>query len=96
MEGQWGLQTLELPQSHVCRLPAFARFTACMLADLRRFAAAYNEAVDEYRQIYHIRTQGTPFRIWPRRTAGWKYALLDLDGGRSAAADCSSDAIAES
>jgi len=60
LEGQWGLETLELPQSRVCNLPAFAWFTAYVLAELPRFAAAYNAAVEEYRQVHRVRNAAHP------------------------------------
>ena len=60
LEGRWGLETLEVPQSHVCALPAFAWFAACVLAELPRFAAAYNAAVEEYREVHRVRSTAHP------------------------------------
>jgi hypothetical protein len=60
VERRLGLRTLEIPQSRVCQLPSFARFTAFLLAELPRLVAVYNEAVHEYRRIHHIRSTAHP------------------------------------
>jgi hypothetical protein len=60
LEGAWGLQTLELPQSHVCRLPAFAWFVAHVLAQLPRFRRIYNESLVEYRRVRRTRSASHP------------------------------------
>ncbi|HUY35648.1 MAG TPA: hypothetical protein VMV69_23090 [Pirellulales bacterium] len=60
LEGTWGLQTLELPQSHVCRLAAFDWFSAHLLAQLARFRQVYNEALGEYRQAQRVRGANRP------------------------------------
>ncbi len=59
-EAQWGLATLEVPQSRVCSLPAFAWFAAHLLAELPRFAPIHNAAVAEYRRIHRIRSTAHP------------------------------------
>jgi hypothetical protein len=77
-EAQWGLATLEIPQSHVCELNAFHWFAAHLLSQIPKFSAVYNEAVREYRRLYRIRSTAhpvpdlvtenewfeTPFWIW--------------------------------
>jgi len=60
VERRLGLRTLEIPQSRVCQLPSFARFTAFLLAELPRLVAVYNEAVHEYRRIHRIRSTAHP------------------------------------
>ena len=60
LEGDWGLSTLELPQSQVCVLPAFHWFTAHVLAHLPRFAQQYNDAVRTYRRMNHVRSANHP------------------------------------
>jgi hypothetical protein len=60
LEGQWGQNTLELPQSHVCNLEAFHWFTAHLLANLPRFWEIYNGAIAEYRRANHIRSHSHP------------------------------------
>ena len=60
LEGQWGLETLEIPQSQVCALPAFHWFTAHLLANLPRLRDAYNSAVDAYRRVNRVRSANHP------------------------------------
>jgi len=60
LEQQWGLAALEVPQSQVCRLPAFARFAVHLLARLPRLRTAYNDAVAEYRRLHGIRGTAHP------------------------------------
>jgi hypothetical protein len=60
IEGEWGYQTLEIPQSQVCALPSFLWFTAHLLAELPRLHDVYNRAVREYRAVNHIRSLNHP------------------------------------
>lgn len=60
LEGQWGIQTLELPQSQVCRLEAFAWFAVHLLAELPRLLPTYNMAVQHYRRAHRIRSAAHP------------------------------------
>ncbi len=60
LEGEWGLETLEIPQSQVCALPAFHWFTAHLLANLPRLREAYNSAVDTYRRVNRVRSANHP------------------------------------
>jgi hypothetical protein len=60
VEGQWGLMTLEIPQSWVCDLESFHWLSAHILARLGDFSAVYNEAVREYRRQYRIRSAAHP------------------------------------
>ena len=60
LEAQWGLETLEMPQSLVCALPSFHWFTAHLLAQLPRFRAVYNQAVDAYRRVNRVRSANHP------------------------------------
>lgn len=59
-EGRWGVESLEVPQSRVCRLASFRRWVACLLSDLPRFAAAYNQALSEYRRVHRVRNAAQP------------------------------------
>lgn len=61
LEGQFGLNTLEIPQSHVCRMHSFAHYTAYLLAELPRLVQVYNGAVREYRRLHRIRSTAHPF-----------------------------------
>jgi hypothetical protein len=60
LERRLGLATLEIPQSRVCQLRSFARFTAYLLAELERLVAIYNDVVHEYRRIHRIRSTAHP------------------------------------
>jgi len=60
LEGEWGLSTLELPQSQVCALDSFHWFTAHLLADLPRLRDVYNESIDAYRQANRVRSANHP------------------------------------
>ena len=60
LEGQWGLQTLEVPQSRVCDSGPFFWFAACLLARASEFREVYNEAVHEYRRAHRIRSAAHP------------------------------------
>ena len=60
LEGEWGLQTLELPQSAVCGSEPFHWFLVHLMANLDRFRDCYNQAVQEYRQANHIRNAAHP------------------------------------
>ncbi len=60
IEGEWGLQTLELPQSHCCETEAFRWFTAHMFAQLPRLHEIYNASVTQYRQSHHMRSATHP------------------------------------
>lgn len=60
LEGEWGTETLELPQSHVCQFQSFHWFAAHLLAHLPRFAGTYNQAVSDYRRQHCIRSTNHP------------------------------------
>ena len=60
LEGQWGLQTLELPQSVVCGSEPFHWFLVHLFANIERFRDCYNQAVQEYRRAHHIRNAAHP------------------------------------
>jgi hypothetical protein len=60
LEGRWGLQTLEVPQSWVCQTESFAWLIVHLLAQLPRFHQCYNQAVEEYRRVHKIRNEAQP------------------------------------
>ena len=60
LEGQWGLQTLEVPQSAVCDGAAFQWFLVHLIANIERFRECYNQAVREYRRANRIRNAAHP------------------------------------
>jgi hypothetical protein len=59
-EASWGLQTLEIPQSQVCDLPAVRWFIAHLLVQLPRFWEIYNSALMTYRREHKIRSAAHP------------------------------------
>jgi len=60
LEGEWGLQTLELPLSHICQTGGFAAFAAHLLTRGVEFRQAFNELLDEYRRVNRVRSQSHP------------------------------------
>jgi hypothetical protein len=60
LEGQWGVQTLEVPQSRVCQSESFAWFLAHLVAHLPRFREVYNASIRVYRQAHRIRNAAHP------------------------------------
>ena len=89
IEAQWGLTTLEIPQSWVCDLDSFHWLVAHLLARMDEFSAVYNEAVREYRRLYRIRSashpvpdlavegewQEAPFWIWSQGKSAAKTVI---------------------
>ncbi len=59
-EGLWGWQTLELPQSRVCSLPAFAYLVAHLVWHAPEFHRVYNQAVLDYRRRKRLRSRTHP------------------------------------
>jgi hypothetical protein len=60
LEGDWGFDTLEVPQSDVCRGEAFQWFVAHLLARLSEFRTIHNAALREYRRLHHVRSTSHP------------------------------------
>lgn len=60
LEGDWGLQTLELPQSRVCLLESFSWFAAHLFSEADLFRTVHNQALRRYRRQYHIRSANHP------------------------------------
>jgi len=60
LEGEWGLSTLELPQSQVCALESFHWFTVHLLSELPRLRDVYNAAIDAYRVANRVRSANHP------------------------------------
>lgn len=60
LEGEIGLQSLELPMGVICRTPEFAEFVLSILSELPRFHRCYNEAADRYRLAHGIRSSAHP------------------------------------
>jgi len=60
LEGRWGLETLEVPQSRICQSEPFCWFLAHLLARLPRLWEVHNEAVGTYRRVHRIRSAAHP------------------------------------
>ena len=60
IEAAWGLQTLEVPLSAICRSRPFLGFTAHILAHLPRFHEIHNTALSEYRAANRVRSRSHP------------------------------------
>lgn len=60
LEGDWGLHTLELPQSRVCLLESFTWFAAHLFSEAELFRTVHNQALRRYRRQYHIRSANHP------------------------------------
>lgn len=60
LELDWGIATLELPQSAVCQTRSFREFAVALLADAARFRTAHNEALAEYRREHKLRNHAQP------------------------------------
>jgi hypothetical protein len=60
LEQDFGLQTLELPLSHVAQSEAFRNFAMRLLMDLPRFQQIYNQSLAEYRVVNKIRSRSHP------------------------------------
>jgi len=59
-EQTWRNDTLEVPQSAVCKLTEFAWFVAHILAHLPRFWSAHNDALAAYRRVHRLRNRAHP------------------------------------
>ncbi len=70
LEGDLGLQTLELPLSELCQQRGFAEFSLAVLADLPRFQDIYNQQRELYRLANGIRSQSHPVQALQTRH-GW-------------------------
>ena len=60
LEGQMGLQTLELPLSVACRTRSFAGFMLALIGNLPRLHECYNRSVHHYRAAHGIRSRAHP------------------------------------
>jgi hypothetical protein len=60
LEGDLGLQTLEIPMSVATRGSDFARFAIEILADVDRFVEIYNQQAIRYRLAHGIRSSAHP------------------------------------
>jgi hypothetical protein len=79
LEGELGLETLELPISAACRLPAFAAFVLGIANELPRFQDCYNESLTAYRRAHSIRSNAHPVPALDE-VDGWFEAPLWIYG----------------
>ena len=82
LEGELGLQTLELPLGVACRTTAFAEFVLSILSELPRFHRCYNGAANQYRRDHRIRSTAHPVPNLDERD-GWFEAPLWIYGNQS-------------
>ncbi len=78
-EGLWGWQTLELPQSEVCSLPAFAYLVAHLAWHASGFHRAYNRAVLDYRRRRHLRSRTHPSPLLERQDDWYELPFWTYD-----------------
>ena len=60
LEGELGLQTLELPLSRVTQTYTFRAFSLCLIHHISRFREIYNRSLAEYRVVNKIRSSSHP------------------------------------
>ena len=60
LEEQWGVHNLDVPLSTVCKTTSFCWFLAGILLQLPRFWEVHNTSLEEYRQVYRIRSKSHP------------------------------------
>lgn len=67
VEGAWGVSNLEIPLSRMCETEGFYWFACHILAHLPRYLRTYNNALNEYRALYRIRSKNHPVTALARR-----------------------------
>ena len=55
-----GLNNLELPLSRLSQTETFVWFVCHLLSDVRRLHVTYNEVVEQYRRVNHVRSASHP------------------------------------
>lgn len=60
LEGQWGLNSLELPLSQICDTESFRWFAATLLHDTARFREIHNHMLADYRRVNRLRSHTHP------------------------------------
>lgn len=60
MEAAWGVQTLEIPLSNICRSESFHWFVAYLIAERQRLLESYNGKLVEYRRRHRLRSRSHP------------------------------------
>lgn len=60
-EARAGLQTLEVPLSHLCQTESFSTFVSQLIMRAYEFASVHNQTLAEFRQQHRIRSRAHPF-----------------------------------
>ncbi len=60
LEGQWGLNSLELPLSVICDTMSFRWFAAHLLSQAGRLRSVHNACVAQYRRVNKVRSHTHP------------------------------------
>jgi len=60
LEERWGLDTCELPLSHVCRTTGFRQFAGHLLTHAEPFRQSHNACLGEYRRVNRVRSHTHP------------------------------------
>lgn len=60
LERDAGLQTLEVPLSHLCNTEQFAAFSLSLLVESPKLVATYNSELQHYRSAHKIRNHAQP------------------------------------
>ena len=60
LEARWGLETLEVPLSHICNTASFRQFMVHVLSDLERFQQVYNHELREFKRAHRVRSHSHP------------------------------------
>jgi len=74
-EGEWGANTLELPQSLLCESRSFLRFTAYLIVEAERFAEIHNRSLLEFRRRAGIRSANHPVPALSATGDEWELPL---------------------
>ncbi len=73
---------LEVPASHVSRMPEFLGFVLHLVRDCVRFAEAHNRHLGHYRERYNVRTAAQPFADLEAEDNRVELPLWIISGGR--------------
>ncbi len=96
LEYQWGVRSLEVPLSELCKRQAFRLFAGHLLAGADSLHAMYNDEIREYRRVRRLRSKShpapiltrdgdffeAPFWIWTSRAPTRKPLFVARHGSR--------------
>ncbi len=92
LEGNWGLQSLELPLGRLCADVPFRWFAVHLLRQANRLRDVYNDSLHEYRRVNKVRSHThpvadltsredwleVPFWLWARESPQRRAAFVRL------------------